>query len=168
MAESKSDVSESINQAGRCNRVHFPAEQLDRHDSRIIVNGDADCKCLDVHLGFLQLLHDYHINFRIPDKLGKDLVCDPLQNLNVQLLEAVPTDNGHELLLSFKAQKEKLMKEELIINSATDSDAHIKLILHARVLGKGKGTPALRSGVHCIKVHADDEDSHLSDWQGFD
>ena len=35
------------------------------------------------------------------------------------------------------------------------------------LLGKGKGTPALRRGIHCIGVEVDDE-SEQSDWQGFD
>jgi hypothetical protein len=34
-------------------------------------------------------------------------------------------------------------------------------------LGKGKGTPALKSGVHLTGIDAD-YDSEQSDWQGFD
>jgi len=33
--------------------------------------------------------------------------------------------------------------------------------------GKGKGTPALRRGIHCIGIDVEDESEH-SDWQGFD
>ena len=32
--------------------------------------------------------------------------------------------------------------------------------------GEGKGTPALKNGVHLVKGHTDD--SHASDWNGFD
>ena len=34
-------------------------------------------------------------------------------------------------------------------------------------VGKGKGTPALRRGIHCIGIDVEDE-SEQSDWQGFD
>lgn len=33
--------------------------------------------------------------------------------------------------------------------------------------GKGKGTPTLRRGIKCVGVEPDEE-SELSDWQGFD
>jgi len=33
--------------------------------------------------------------------------------------------------------------------------------------GKGKGTPALRNGIKCTQVD-DDNDSDVTDWQGFD
>jgi len=33
--------------------------------------------------------------------------------------------------------------------------------------GKGKGTPALRRGIHCIGIDVEDESEH-SDWQGFE
>ena len=34
--------------------------------------------------------------------------------------------------------------------------------------GKGQGTPMLRDGIHCIGVDEVDEESELSDWQGFE
>lgn len=42
---------------------------------------------------------------------------------------------GHDLLLNFKAQKDKLMNEELVLMSSKDPSSKVKLILHARVLG---------------------------------
>lgn len=33
-------------------------------------------------------------------------------------------------------------------------------------LGKGKGTPSLKQGIHCVRVDRDDETDD-SDWQGF-
>lgn len=35
------------------------------------------------------------------------------------------------------------------------------------LVGKGKGTPALRNGIRCTQVD-DDNDSDVTDWQGFD
>ena len=34
--------------------------------------------------------------------------------------------------------------------------------------GKGKGTPALRNGIHCNQVDTEDDSDAMTDWQGFD
>ena len=34
--------------------------------------------------------------------------------------------------------------------------------------GKGKGTPALRNGIHCCQVDDEDDSDAQTDWQGFD
>jgi hypothetical protein len=43
----------------------------------------------------------------------------------------------------------------------------LKFVVH-HYIGKGQGTPMLRDGIHCIGVDADDAESELSDWQGFE
>ena len=73
-------------------RVHFPDEQTRAHDSEIIIQSAGDC--IDVHLGFLQIHHRYHVKFSIKDRLGEDINADPLQNLNVRLMEAMPCEDG--------------------------------------------------------------------------
>jgi len=73
--------------------VHFPADQVRAHDAEIVVQPVGD-KQLDIHLGFLQIHHHYQIQLVIRDKLSEDVKFDPLQNLNVSILEAVPTDDG--------------------------------------------------------------------------
>ena len=78
--------------------VHFPADQVQLHDAEIVVQPAGD-KQLDIHLGFLQVHHHYQVQLVIKDKLSEDLKFDPLQNLNVSILEAVPTDDGK--LLSY-------------------------------------------------------------------
>jgi len=42
---------------------------------------------------------------------------------------------GHDLLLDFKAYKEKLLQEQLILNDATNKGRTVMIVLHARVLG---------------------------------
>lgn len=91
-----------------------------------------------------------------------------MRNLNCNMTEA----DGHDgtslyygIGLKFFANKTKLQKEE--INLINDFDQEkIKLICVARVLGKGKGTPMLRNGIHCEGAEPDEE-SEASDWQGF-
>lgn len=73
--------------------VHFPADQVREHDAEIVVQPVGD-KQLDIHLGFLQIHYHYQIQLVIKDKLSEDLKFDPLQNLNVSIMEAVPTDDG--------------------------------------------------------------------------
>jgi Domain of unknown function (DUF4517) len=74
-------------------RVHFPDEQTQAHDSEIVVQQSGDSR-IDVHLGFLQIHHRYHVKFLIKDTLGEDVIADPLQNLNIRLMEAMPTEDG--------------------------------------------------------------------------
>ena len=47
------------------------------------------------------------------------------------------------------------------------SQAVKRLCVCVCCVGKGKGTPALRRGIHCIGIDVEDE-SEQSDWQGFD
>ena len=74
--------------------MRFSAEQLDHHESEIVVSPDDSGKAIEVHLGFLKINHEYHIKIRIKDHLGEDITSDPLQNVNVQLLEAMPSEDG--------------------------------------------------------------------------
>lgn len=70
--------------------------------------------------------------------------------------------------IEFFAYKEKLIKEQLIVVNAKNSKEIFKLILLARVLGKGKGTPMLKNGIHCIGIDKDGEsESEASDFSGF-
>ena len=43
---------------------------------------------------------------------------------------------GHQLLIDFKAYKEKLLREELVIADSNNAAETLTLIFHARVLGK--------------------------------
>lgn len=74
-------------------RVHFPDEQIHQHDSEIVTDAETEDR-LNVHLGFLQIHHRYQIKLTVKDKLGEDLFCDPLQNLNIGILEAQPSEDG--------------------------------------------------------------------------
>lgn len=139
---------------------------------------------ITIHLGFLQILHHYSIELEIPKKLfdaaehekSIQLVVDEsaVPNINCKLKsETTETQNSnhkhHEdcvaLNIEFNATREKLVREEVFLVNAT-TGSHVKLILIARVLGRGKGTPMLRNGIHCIGVDHDEE-SENSDWQSF-
>ena len=45
------------------------------------------------------------------------------------------TGEGHQLLIDFKAYKEKLLHEELVIADSNNPAATLTLVFHARVLG---------------------------------
>lgn len=89
-----------------------------------------------------------------------------------------------------KANKPKLMNEKVKLNYINDSNKQLEISLLARVLGiqlslesskypftfpksyiiftgKGQGTPMLKDGIHCVSVEQDEE-SEVSDWQGFE
>ncbi|BFY97310.1 hypothetical protein BsWGS_00350 [Bradybaena similaris] len=151
--------------------AHFVEPQktddLNAHDSKILVEPLGD-DSINVRLGFLQIRHIYEVHFVIEDDLGEDVTYDPLENLHAKIESAYPTDDGkgHEIILRFNAAKEKIMQEVVTVKRKDDSSKKIVLVLHARVLGKGKGTPSLKQGIHCVRVDRDDETDD-SDWQGF-
>lgn len=59
--------------------------------------------------------------------------------------------------VEYFAHKEKLLREELKLVNANNAVELLKLIVTARVLGKGKGTPMLRNGIHCLSYDSDNE-----------
>ncbi|XP_074601450.1 adipose-secreted signaling protein isoform X2 [Brevipalpus obovatus] len=154
-------------------KVHFEGEDTFDHDSKIVIK---ECgNEFNVHLGFLQVDHWYHVYFEF--SVSKSSQEFPLteneSSANVNLLELsterIDNDYLYKLKLEFFASKEKLVRERLILKSPEKLSSQIALILNARVLGKGKGTPLLRSGIHCVgvKESKEEDDSDLSDWQGF-
>lgn len=147
-------------------RVHFPEDQLAQHDSEIVIRSEGE-DTLGIHLGFLQYKHSYEIHFSIKDSLDEDV--DVEHSLHARILDVMPSEDaeGHDLTIDLSAQKEKLMHEKLKLTSSKCKSRYVILHLHARVLGKGKGTPALRNGIRCTGIDMD-YDSEQSDWQGFD
>lgn len=72
----------------------------------------------------------------------------------------------HYIKVEYFAHREKLLREELkLINSRNDEEL-LKLVITARVLGKGKGTPMLRNGIHCLGFEGDEDTSEQSDVPG--
>jgi len=136
------------------------------------------CKGIAVHLGFLQVNHRYDVELSLPLALVQGNHLD-LKNLNlVQEKAAVPNincrllqvsgikDDHLNLKLNFFAYKEKLLKENFTLVNEGRSAEQLRLVITARVLGRGKGTPMLRNGIHCVGIEVDDE-SDASDWVGF-
>ena len=44
--------------------------------------------------GFLQINHQYQVQFSVKDTLGEDLEVNPVQNVNVRIIEVRPTEDG--------------------------------------------------------------------------
>lgn len=79
-------------------------------------------------------------------------------NVHCKLLtfKGASTDSHfHEAEIEFFAHKEKLLKEEMKL--VTDDEKPVKLVFSARVLGRGKGTPMLKNGVHLLGIEDDVE-----------
>lgn len=167
--------------------VHFDTAVIndELHDNTIIYQVAANANSITVHLGFLQVKHRYQIELKVPalalSKTGLNVADNTsfvieeskLPNINCKLLEFSTTpatgDTGNEhynAKVEFFAHKEKLLKEHLFVCGKEDPAVKLQLVLVARVLGRGKGTPMLRDGIHLLAVE-DDEESELSDWQGF-
>ncbi|XP_014667839.1 PREDICTED: UPF0687 protein C20orf27 homolog [Priapulus caudatus] len=147
--------------------VHFTVtepELQEGHDSQIVVRPEAVDK-VSVHLGFLQYKHRYEVRFCIPDQLGEEVIAEPAAHIRLEEIRPAESGMGHDLIIDLLAHKEKLLKEPLVLTSTEDEKRHYTIIIMARVLGKGKGTPSLKDGIHCTGVEMDEDD--MSDWQGF-
>ena len=143
-------------------------------DESGIVVRDLGQNTFAVNLGFLKHNHKYQISFFVPDAFADlDLTFDPLQSLHfhVETIERSVEPKGHKISATLTAAKEKLMREKITLKTVTadyHDDAELKLEINARVLGKDKGTPALKAGVRNVGVDRTfEEDSEQSDWQGF-
>lgn len=88
--------------------------------------------------------------------------------LNMSKSAPSTSTGNHEKFFVIKveyfAHKEKLLREELKLVNTHNLVELLKLIVSARVLGKGKGTPMLRNGIHCLGYESDGE-STKSDHQ---
>lgn len=145
---------------------------------------------VDVHLGFLQHEHRYLIELHLPANLFKckpnaviNLVADSnfASNVHCRLADRVselqkfpekPDDAVNStpassekffvIKVEYFAHKEHQTREELKMVNANNSVELLKLIVTARILGKGKGTPMLRNGIHCIGYDEGPDPVHLA------
>jgi hypothetical protein len=151
--------------------VHFVIQDTFEHSNNIVYQRHGSK--LDVHLGFLQINHKYQIKLELDESLlnFKQIENGSLKlveeerkvpNINVRLFEFSPKDNNYELVIEFFAHKEKLVKDELTLVNVDNNEEKQKFVFHARVLGRGKGTPMLRNGIRCIEVKNDEESEATS------
>uniref|UniRef100_A0A1Q3FKY3 Adipose-secreted signaling protein n=1 Tax=Culex tarsalis TaxID=7177 RepID=A0A1Q3FKY3_CULTA len=172
---------------GEEHHVHFDAAVIndELHDNTVIYQISGDGKHLTVHLGFLQIKHRYRLELNIPVNILAEAGFDvgsnksfaveeeTIPNINCKLLSFsvhILTDRNEKqhyaAVVEFFAHKEKLLKEHLKLCGNEDQSIKLNVTFVARVLGRGKGTPMLRDGIHLISAE-DNEESELSDWQGF-
>lgn len=135
---------------------------------------------INVHLGFLQVKHRYRIEINFP----ADILADYIEKSHKLVLKVDEANvpNIHCKLLSFKgntaeqsqlyeaefeffAHKEKLLKEELKL--ITSEEKPVKFVFSARVLGRGKGTPMLKNGIHLLGIEDDEESGELCNFSTF-
>ena len=128
--------------------VRFEKEALvTPKDNNVIIQKQGN-GCLSIHLGFLQVGHRYHISLFLSPDMCPDGLPDGISveegsnsssfNPNCRLLSLNPCEDGRwHLKVEYFAHKEKLMREELVLPSATSKDVlNLKLTFHARVLGR--------------------------------
>ncbi|KAL3193065.1 hypothetical protein MRX96_058566 [Rhipicephalus microplus] len=99
-------------------KVRFP-ESLDTfgHDSSILVQPLNDVH-INVHLGFIQVNHRYEVRFQV-----------------LELKPVISSGSRYEVVLEFFAYKEKLLREQLLLQSCNNPQLTLTLMLNARVLG---------------------------------
>ena len=157
--------------------VHFEESNDGLKTNEIVIKKKSENK-IEIQLGFLQVHHMYEVTLIFSRTIFPSY-CDlknfvqndePVPNINCRVISLLEMDlENVKMILQFSAVKEKLVREKFSL-VAKDSDVEITLYLEviARVLGKGKGTPMLRTGIKCVQVLRDlDTETEASDWQGF-
>lgn len=148
---------------------------------------DPKKNIVTIHLGFMQIQHRYNLDIHLPLDLCaatqqlasseapvaiKLEQCEPAKgtlNLWCKLLEYnneldAKSSPAVDFVVEFMAYKEKFLREEMRLR-LNDAD-EMTIVFTARVLGKGMGTPLLRTGVQSVSVEVDDADGTSSDATG--
>ncbi|KAL7644101.1 UNVERIFIED_CONTAM: hypothetical protein RMT77_004924 [Armadillidium vulgare] len=157
-----------MDQESKENHVHF-SEDTDEIGHTLINVKKKNDNSYEVHVGFLQVYHRYEIVINLPLDDAKDgykQSNNDMQSIFVKVISMEAKKDQLRLVVEFIAHKEKLMKENFILDSPKGTN--IAVTIFARVLGKGKGTPMLREEVTCIGQEPIDDESEASDWQGFE
>lgn len=165
-------------------------------DSTCVTYHQAGDNNVVVHLGFLQINHRYLIELRLPSDLFRcntavpinlvadnttvpNIHCKLADQVNLISVDASGVEQTHKhhseksdhkfyaIKVEYFAYREKLLREELKLINSNNSVELLKLVITARVLGKGKGTPMLRNGIHCIGNEPDDESEMSEDQVAF-
>jgi len=154
-------------------RVHFEQDDVVEHQNKMVVKQSKPGQ-IDVHVGFLQIYHKYVITVPIlsdflpkSDNVVPELTDTPSIS---RILKMEPGEVENYVNFTFEVipTKEKLYREKAKLVDANDKTNQCTIVLHCRVLGKGKGTPMLKDGIKCTGTLPDPNDSESqSDWQGF-
>jgi hypothetical protein len=160
--------------AAEDHHVHFDTIKDDfesDHSNPVIQKGQQGK--INIHLGFLQVKHRYRVELNFPvaildefktpeQKLVLKVDDNDVPNINCKLLSFkgdTEQSQFYEAEIEFFAHKEKLLKEEMKL--LTNDGKHAKFVFSARVLGRGKGTPMLKTGIHLLGIEDDDESGEL-------
>ena len=152
--------------------VHFEQDDVVEHQNKMLVKQSKPDQ-VDVHVGFLQIHHQYEIQVPISsDFLPKsDNVVPELTDIpSISRILKIEAKDDNLVNFTFEVipTKDKLYREKVKLVDANDKTKQCTIVLHCRVLGKGKGTPMLKDGIKCTGALPDPNDSESqSDWQGF-
>ncbi|XP_014608624.1 PREDICTED: uncharacterized protein LOC106789167 isoform X1 [Polistes canadensis] len=143
--------------------VHFSGASGLGKDNNIMIQPQRHGH-IDVHLGFLQLHHRYHLEFSIPwnicvhgELFAPAVVASNQHNPDCHIIELMQEKDGLKLKIELLAYKERILKEEVEV-MCCKSGTPLKILLNARVLGKDKGTPLLRNGIRSVAVEGVEKD----------
>ncbi|XP_058797484.1 adipose-secreted signaling protein [Phymastichus coffea] len=122
---------------------------------------------LNVHLGFLQIHHRYHVEFTVPwnvclvhpegnPKGPAVMVGEP--NPNCRVFDFSLDRDDLRMKVELAVHKERFLKEPFQI-TCCDEGAPLTIYLNARVFGKDQGTPILRNGIRSIAIEEEDDEA---------
>lgn len=150
--------------------VHFNAVNLSDFESESCVTYHSlNHDSIVVNLGFLQIGHKYTVDLKLPWVLFRENGASPHQYIPsatnpqfkccIKEFSAFKHDEHdiYKMKIEFLAYEENFLREVLYLNNRIESNDFLKVVLTAKVLGRGKGTPMLRNGISCIGIETDVE-----------
>lgn len=84
------------------------------------------------------------------------------ENAQSQTTPNASNETFFVIKVEYIAHKEHQLREELRLMNANNTIELLKLIVTARILGKGKGTPMLRNGIHCLGYEGEPDNIQLA------
>eukprot|EP01136_Pigoraptor_vietnamica_P010341 Opistho-1_new@47849 len=146
--------------------VRFPDEvskAVDDDETHDIHGGHHDAPNT-VNFGLLSIHHIYATTHVFP-KGGVIVSASKHPELTVAIDHSAEV-RAHEtpIKIELKAEREGKFSASFQVTSGTEV-THISVV--ATIMGKNKGTPALRPGVHCVGRDPQADSEYESDWKGF-
>lgn len=133
------------------------APSTDETNITPIWKGDRN---LEIHLGFLQLFHKYEVNFTLEGPFRRLCpISDRVVNKNVRVVSIAPQQDASKLDIRMEVYvaTDKVFHDKCCLLNEEDNKRNVVLTVHAKVLSKDKGTPLLKTGIHCIEHYQDEE-----------
>lgn len=161
--------------------IESTEDELIRHTPLVQEKTDP---VFGIKLGMLKQATEYRMEFTLPDKLPPgevemlryvpsllghaELPVNLTAKVELIYCEKSVCEPGHKLVLKVSTNRQTQIEEFFTLRLVNQPSQRVHMILYGLSLGRGQGTPFLRSGIHRIGHNPDFDDSdEFTEWRGF-